>query len=417
MSSRIRQTSRGITAGVILLTIVSLLSAIYSLRLRQLEEKAYSIRHESSRMAVQLAAGSDTLTRNVRGYAATGDRRYFDAFQKELNEDQSRDKAVERLKELGITERELALIVRAKQNSDELISLENRAIAAVENKNLQEAISLVFGDAYRAAKDRIMQPIDESGQLMAERLSRDAATLASQANTASWIAIGALVLNAAAVLGALLLFYRQRVVNPLTTLNRNLGDLVAGKVGVTIGHQQDDSEIGEVARSMESYRRMVEAADRQRWVKSCVNEIAESLQVEGVLSTFAERLLSKLVPLLGGGFGAFHVRRLDERFYLTSCYGGSSSHAETGIATDEGLIGQAAVERKPIVLSNLPPDYVRIRSGLGQSPPKVLAVVPLVSQDQVLAVVEVATFAELLEQQLALLHDVAAMAAMKLEVL
>ncbi|MFM2092883.1 MAG: hypothetical protein RIS70_7, partial [Planctomycetota bacterium] len=40
-----------------------------------------------------------------------------------------------------------------------------------------------------------------------------------------------------------------------------------------------------------------------------------------------------------------------------------------------------------------------------------------VSQDQVLAVVEVATFAELLEQQLALLHDVAAMAAMKLEVL
>ena len=400
-----------------MLTIVSLLSAVYSLRLRQLEEKAYFIRHESSRMAVQLAGGSDTLTNNVRAYAATGDRRYFDAFQQELNEDQSRDKAVERLKELGITDRELELLVRAKQNSDELISLENRAIAAVENKNLPEATSLVFGDAYRAAKDRIMQPIDESRRLMAERLSSDAATLATQANAASWIAIGALMLNAAAVIAALLLFYGQRVVNPLTTLNRNLGDLVAGKAGVTIGHQQDDSEIGEVARSMESYRRMVDTADRQRWVKSCVNEIAESLQVEGLLSAFADRLLSKLVPLLGGGFGAFHVRRHDDRFYLTSCYGGSSSRAQIGIATDEGLIGQAAVERKTIMLTHLPPDYVHIRSGLGQSPPTVLAVVPLVSQDQVLAVVEVATFADLLEQQLALLHDVAAMAAMKLEVL
>jgi len=400
-----------------LLTIVSLLSAIYSLRLRQLEEQAYAIRYESSQMAVQLAAGSDTLTNNVRGYAATGDRRYYDAFQQELNEDQSRDKAVERLKELGITDRELALITRAKQNSDALVSLENRAIAAVENKDLPTAISLVFGDAYRAAKDQIMDPIAESRQIMAERLSSDAATLSRQANTASWIAIGALVLNATAVIAALLLFYGQRVVNPMTTLNRNLGDLVAGKAGVTISHQQDDSEIGEVARSMESYRRMVDAADRQRWVKSCVSEIAESLQVEGMLSAFADRLLSQLVPLLGGGFGAFHVRRLDDRFYLTSCYGGATSRAETGIATDEGLIGQAAVERKTIVLTHLPPDYVQIRSGLGQSPPKVLAVVPLVSQDQVLAVVEVATFADLLEQQLALLHDVAAMAAMKLEVL
>jgi len=346
MSSRIRQTSRVITVAVILLTIVSLFSAIVSLRLRQLEEKAYFIRHESSRMAVQLAAGSDVLTNNVRGYAATGDRRYFEAFQKELNEDRSRDKAVERLKELGITDRELALITRAKQNSDDLISLENRAIAAVANKDLSEAISLVFGDGYRAAKDRIMQPIDESRQLMAERLSSDAATLSKQANAASWIAIGSLALNAVSVIAALVLFYGQRVVNPLAALNRNLGDLVAGKADVTIGYQQEDTEIGEVARSMENYRQMVDAADRQRWVKLCVNDISESLQDEGVLSTFAEVFLSKLVPLLGGGFGAFHVRRQDGRFYLTGCYGGSTSRAGTDYATDDGLIGQAAVERK-----------------------------------------------------------------------
>jgi PAS domain S-box-containing protein len=417
MSSRIRQTSRVITVAVILLTIVSLLSAIVSLRLRQLEEKAYFIRQESSRMAVQLASGSDILTNNVRGYAATGDPRYFEAFQKELNEDQSRDKAVERLKELGITDRELGLITRAKQNSDDLIALENRAIAAVANKDLSEAISLVFGDGYRAAKDRIMQPIDESRQLMAERLSRDAATLSGQANSASWIAIGALTINAASVIASLLLFYGQRVVNPLTTLNRNLGDLVAGKSDVTISHQQDDTEIGEVARSMENYRQMVDAADRQRWVKLCVNDISDSLQDESALSNFADKFLSKLVPLLGGGFGAFHVPRQDGRFYLAGCYGGSITRVGNDVATDEGLIGQAAVERKAIVLTQLPPDYVPIRSGLGQAPPKFLAVVPLVSQEQVVAVVEVATFAELPEQQLALLNDVAPMAAMKLEVL
>ena len=60
-------------------------------------------------MLDQLAAGSDRLTDAVRGYAATGDRRYFDAFQQELTVDRTRDKAQERLERLSLTEVELAL--------------------------------------------------------------------------------------------------------------------------------------------------------------------------------------------------------------------------------------------------------------------------------------------------------------------
>ena len=98
---RIQKTSQLITLGVILLTALSIVCAFISLHLRGLQAQAYEIRRQSKDAAAQLADGSDRLTSAVRAYAATGDRRYYEAYQKELSVDRTRDKALDRLKELG----------------------------------------------------------------------------------------------------------------------------------------------------------------------------------------------------------------------------------------------------------------------------------------------------------------------------
>jgi len=414
---RIQKTSQIITTGVILLTVLSIVCALISLHLRRLQERAYENRRESLRMADRLAAGSDRLTSAVRGYAATGDRRFYDAFQKELNVDRTRDTALESLKELGISSEELALITRAKQNSDALVLLENRAMDAVARTNLTEAISLVFGDEYRIAKDAIMLPIAESRRLMEDRLTGEAVKLASRAATAGMVVVGALTLNAAAIVAALLLFYRRRVVNPLVVLNQNLRDLAARKPGAAISHQDDSSEIGEVARSMENYRIMVDEAERQRWVKTSVAEIADALQGVEQPEEFSDRMLSKLVPLVGGGCGAFYLRREDGRFHFASGYGLEPHRADKAFAPGEGVIGQAALERKIILLNDVPPDYIRIGSGLGEAAPRVLAAVPIATHDRLLAAFEVASFTVFTDQQRALLQEAAGVVALNLEVL
>src|SRR6185503_13542751 len=143
-------------------------------------------------------------------------------------------------------------------------------------------------------------------------------------------------------------FYRRRLVNPLAHLNSSLRDLVARKPGARIGYQDDKSELGEVARSMES----------QRWVKGSVAELADALQGAEQPDEFGKRLLSKLVPLVGGGCGTFHLLEdADGRYHLTSVYGGDRSAVDRGYAPGEGLAGQAAVERKVLVLTDVPPDY------------------------------------------------------------
>jgi CheY-like chemotaxis protein len=58
----------------------------------------------------------------------------------------------------------------------------------------------------------------------------------------------------------------------------------------------------------------------------------------------------------------------------------------------EGLVGQAALERKPILLTGIPDDYIRVTSGLGEAPPRNIMVLPMLFEGEVKAVVELASF-------------------------
>ena len=415
---RIQRTSQIITAGIIALSLFAIACAAVSRHYRIVQEQAYETRRKMFNFTEQLAGGSDRLTAAVRAYAATGDRRYYDAFQQELTVDRNRDVAMEGLRQLVLTPYELERLSRAKRNSDNLVKVENQAFAAVASNNVTRAIQIVYGPEYQAAKASIMGPIAECRQELEERLTARAAQLSHQARILANVALSAFVLNAIAMLAALLLFYGRRVVNPLVHLNHSLRNLAARKSCAHIGYQDEKSEIGEVARSMETYRVTVDETERHRWVKSSVAEIADTLQGAEQPAEFGRRLLSKLVPFVGGGCGAFYlIHEADGRFHFTSGYGVQTRPEDRGFVPGEGIAGQAALERKAIVLSDIPADYMRIGSGLGVASPRMLVAIPIVTQDRVLAIVEVASFAALTDQQRALLDETAGMVALKLEVL
>ena len=413
---RIQRTSQFITAGIILLSAVAIACALVARRYKIFQDQFYETRRQMFNFTEQLAAGSDRLTAAVRAYAATGDRRHYDAFQKELTVDRNRDVAMESLRHLGLRQDEFDLLTRAKQNSDNLVNLENQAFAAVATNNVPRAIQIVYGPEYERAKASIMEPIAECRERLSQRLTQRAADLSRQARVLTNIALFTLILNAGTMVTVLLFFYRQRVINPLTHLNKSLGDLAAGIAGTRIGYQESASEMGELARSIEQYRITVDEAERQRWVKTSVGELADALQGAEQPDEFGRRLLSKLVPVLNGGYGAVYLRHeSDGRFEFISGYGCEGE--PKGFAQGEGIGGQAAVERKVIVLSDVPQDYVQIASGLGKAPPRVLAAVPIATQDRVLAVIEIASFSTLTDQHRSLLDEAAGMVALRLDVL
>src|ERR1019366_8825893 len=83
----------------------------------------------------------------------------------------------------------------------------------------------------------------------------------------------------------------------------------------------------------------------------------------------------------------------------------------------EGLVCQCARERKPVALNNLPPDYLRISSGLGGAAPANACAWPVISQDSLLGVLEIAAFRALNTNERALLEELLPVVAMSLEIL
>src|SRR5205823_293482 len=115
------------------------------------------------------------------------------------------------------------------------------------------------------------------------------------------------------------------------------------------------------------------------------------------LTTVSKMIMSELAPLVNAEHGAFYgmVNPTGTEPYLIF-QAGYAYKPRKGLSREfhlgEGLIGQCAVEKRRILLTNVPPDYVRITSGLGEAPPLNIVILPVLFEGDVRAVLELASF-------------------------
>ena len=416
---RINSISKLITVIVFLLSGFSIgtseLAAYYLAERKQ----AFEALVTAIRASTQLIRGSDILTNAVRAYAATGDERYRHEFQTELHAIRSRDQAVAELRQLGLLSEEMERINQAKRNSDALIGLENQAFAAVQAGDLKTATALVYGLDYRTAKASIIEPIEHARRDIEARLAQRTQQLSEQARLVENIATVAHILNVVAMLTALLVFFQRRVVTPVVSLTGKTKSLLAGDQSVRFGYEDDRSEIGELARTLEAYRQTSAEIERQRWIKNSLAHIGNTLQRAETTPQFAHLLLSSLTPLLNCAVASCYLR--DEAtgdLYWVGGYGVAEPRTRANrFAPGLGLVGQAALEDQPIMIHAIPSDYLPIVSGLGEHQPSVVIFAPIRNRGQTLAVIELAAFAEPDEPQWALLNAAHEVVAPRLDVL
>jgi signal transduction histidine kinase/DNA-binding response OmpR family regulator len=415
---KIRRASQVTTAAIVLVSLIAFVCLLVARQSWIVSRGAYEARLAMLAHTDRLVAASDRMTDAVRAFATTGDRRHYDGLLQALQAERKQELSVDGLRRMGFTDDELALLARARHQAERLAGLDQQAIAAVDAGKLGEAIRIVYGPEYGAAKNAVIEPIAEARRQLEQRLADNAAELAQRGKVLNDLALLALLVSAAIVLAVLVLFYQRRVVNPLVDIDASLRALIARQDGAGIGHQEDRSEIGELARSIEQYRLTVAEADRQRWVKTSLAEIADGLLGIEQPTELGGPLLSSLMPLLGGGRGAFHLfDEADGRYHFAGGYGLAASPTATAFAAGEGMAGQAAAERRTIRLTDPHDDNLRLGSAPGQAPSRLLVAVPLLVDDTVPAVLEIAIFGALTPEQHSLLDDVAPMAALKLDVL
>ena len=413
---RIDKFNQRVILGYGLLTALTMIAGLVGNHYLNVKTEASWRREESLRLADQLLAGSKTLTSNVRAFAATGDVRYRDAFINEQTVVRSRDKAVEGLSRLNITDGEIALIDEAKRNSDQLISLEKRAFLAGESGELQLAITLVYGSEYLHALESIYGSIERFRQQLHERLEKEARQIDRNADMARWVVGILLVLNAAVVYSLLMLFYRRSVIAPILLLNEAVRRRLSGQESIQLRYLDDDSEIGDLARSLFDLCQLENRMSRQRQSKIHVAELSLGLMQIYEYEPLSNLLFSRLAALLDIRCALLHI--WDEANDELRCVGGYGlSAVETGIRTPSGLglAGECARQRKPMRFEDPPKDYLRIVSGTGSSESRELLIRPLMLGEQrLLGVMELAAMRVFKPEDMEFLEDIERVLVMRL---
>ena len=211
----------------------------------------------------------------------------------------------------------------------------------------------------------------------------------------------------------------RRIVRPIQALDSSVKTIAGGDYAKEVPFTQATDETGGLARSIDVLKQGAAARDEQRWVKSHVSRLTRELQGAPSLAEFGQRLLSGLVPVLGGGVGAFYV--IDEdaaHLHPVSAYGLADTPVPAGpVRIGQGLVGQCAQERRSVALTNLPPDYLSITSGLGRAAPVQVMALPSISQETLFGVLEVASFRPFNTQEVVLLEELLPVVGMSLEIL
>jgi signal transduction histidine kinase/DNA-binding response OmpR family regulator len=136
----------------------------------------------------------------------------------------------------------------------------------------------------------------------------------------------------------------------------------------------------------------------QDWLKTNLARFSRMLQGERDLATVSNLIMSELAPLVNAQYGVFYVTKREEdetKLELVASYGAETAdELKQEFKLREGLIGQAAADRRPILLKDVPPDFIRIGSGLGHAKPANVNILPALFEDEVKAVIELASFGE-----------------------
>ena len=134
----------------------------------------------------------------------------------------------------------------------------------------------------------------------------------------------------------------------------------------------------------------------QDWLKTNLAKFSRMLQGQKALEAVGGLILSELAPVVAAQHAEFYV--LDQiadqpSLVLLASYAseGRGAHGKR-VDIGEGLVGQCAIEKQKILLANVPQGYLRIFSGLGGSAPRNILALPIIFENQIKGVIELASF-------------------------
>src|SRR5947208_3269707 len=194
----------------------------------------------------------------------------------------------------------------------------------------------------------------------------------------------------------------NRVASNLTTQLRAIADVATAVTKGDLTRSIQVEAQGEVAFVKDNINEMIRNLrdttlrnKEQDWLKTNLAKFTRMLQGQRDFLTVGKLILSELAPLVSAQQGAFYMidnSNGESELKLLASYAFQEGNgARNRFKIGESLVGQAALEKRPILLTDVPSNYAKVSSGLGEFHPTNIVVLPILFEGQVKAVMELSS--------------------------
>jgi methyl-accepting chemotaxis protein len=200
--------------------------------------------------------GSSSLVQDVRAYAATGDKQYYDSYMDEVNTVKSREQGLAALQEIGITSQEQTMIDQMSSLSNNLVPLEQEAMNQVQNGQIDAALGYVYGSEYSSVISQINSLKENFLSALEERTQSHVNALTTTQNM-----ISAIITIAVFLVGIMqvcvLLVTQKKIIRPVIAVRDQMGEIAQGNLSAHFPLEPDTSEIGMLVHSIHQTRQQL----------------------------------------------------------------------------------------------------------------------------------------------------------------
>ncbi|HEY9047525.1 MAG TPA: GAF domain-containing protein, partial [Ohtaekwangia sp.] len=185
-----------------------------------------------------------------------------------------------------------------------------------------------------------------------------------------------------------------------------------GNLDAAYEPNHEDDQLGHsLLRLKENLQSVKEEDQKRNWTTDGLARFVEVLRSNKNISALAHDVTKNLVLLIKANQGALFVLSDDQggsqHLEMIACYAfNRTKYLTKKVDIGEGLIGQAFLEKETIYLKEIPDDFVRITSGLGEANPKYILIAPLKVNEDVVGIMELASFKPFQQHEIAFVEKI-----------
>ena len=402
--------------GIIILIMLAVIGNTYINFVKESEAvkwngHTYKVIQESDCLLMSLL----DMETGARGYVITGNESFLEPFNKgnssyenhydklkQLTEDNSEQQ--QRLYNINNKYKEWVewekniIIAKRKEVSSGKLKLED-LIAIVQSgygKNMMDELRSILGDINNE-EERLLQ-------------NRNADLIKMEKETRVIMLTGGALATIAAIIIASLSI--RMIVNPVKVVTNTFREIAEGDVNLEARLMSNsEDEIGKMARYfnifMTKLKELISENRNQSWLTTGRAELNEEMRGVREINTLSSRIITYICRYLNMQIGRFYVKTDSNTFKVFGSYSYNSSEGSPDeFNIGEGLVGQAALEDKIVLVQDVPADYMKIISGLGEAVPKNILIAPCMYHEEIECIIELGSFNQFTDVQLKFIEQV-----------